>query len=707
MRADCLGRLKWRHRRQVVRLGIICMLVALLAPAALAAPVRLAKYDFVVSGQEAATGDFAIPAGRNRTVVITVHARTDTGPTADYVTVDWARLDGAAGTPLTKARQVFRSVAPMHQSTTLLYRHIDNSVSGDHNVLIRMGNNLTEAKIVHVHIMGNLDPGFDPAVSDSNQGAAIGTQAFVALAADADYVVIDAATHNAGPAATITGRAPAAKVWMQVDNAVPSIKALAGYHVKVVSNSVNYTYTASLADNWSMLTVRFRAAYTIEASAGPNGAIDPVGDVPVLSGGGQAFNIDADTNYVIAQLLVDGAPVEAAAGEESYTYTFSNVTADHTIDATFSGRPILTIDPATEDFECIISGYTETMAMDGVSAIDPEDGDITGSVVMSNVVFPLTAPGVYTILYDVSDSDATPAVQQQRVVTIADTLPPDLALVGDDVVFVQCGGTYEELGAEAVDQCDGELLVDITGDTVDEMSPATYSIHYAAIDTAGLPSTLTRTVIVEDTVGPEITILSDNPLILDNGDPYNEPSATAWDACEGAILASEIVVDSSAVNDFVIGTYEVTYTVEDSLGNETVEVLEVIVQREICALIPIVEVTEVSALPNEEATLEITFDPASCAVGTVEFEWKKKQADDSFLTVLSAPNAPAYVIASATEEDSGIYRCDVSDAMYTVSSAEISLNVGTGVPAAGLAGLALAAAFTALAGAVAIRKERR
>lgn len=684
------------------------MLVALLAPAALAAPVRLAKYDFVVSGQEAATGDFAIPAGRNRTVVITVHARTDTGPTADYVTVDWARLDGDAGAPLTNARQAFRAAAPMHQSTTLLYRHIDNSVAGDHNVLIRMANNLTEAKIVHVYVVANLDPAFTPVLGDANGNIASlnSSQTWLQLDADADYLVIDGATHNSGPAGSVIGRSPAV-TWFQANNNPPAIKALTKFHIKTASGMTAYSYNLDTADNWSSLAVRFRAAYTIEASAGPNGAIDPVGDVPVLSGGDQAFNIDADTNYVIAQLLVDGAPVIAAAGEESYIYTFSNVTTDHTIDATFSGRPVLTVDPAAEDFECIVTGYTEEMAMEGVSAIDPEDGDVTADVVMSNVVFPLTIPGVYTILYDVSDSDATPAVQQQRVVTIADTLPPDLALVGDDVVFVQCGGTYEELGAEAVDQCDGELLVDITGDTVDEMSPATYSIHYAAIDTAGLPSTLTRTVIVEDTVGPEITILSDNPLILDNGDPYNEPSATAWDACEGAILASEIVVDSSAVNDFVIGTYEVTYTVEDSLGNETVEVLEVIVQREICALIPIVEVTEVSALPNEEATLEITFDPASCAVGTVEFEWKKKQADDSFLTVLSAPNAAAYVIASATEEDSGIYRCDVSDAMYTVSSAEISLNVGTGVPAAGLAGLALAAAFTALAGAVAMRKERR
>ena len=201
-------------RRAVPRtvvFGMACLALALMAMSATAAPVSLARYDFIVSGQEADTGLFAVPAGRNRTIIVTVHARTDTGPTADYVTVDWANLDGDAGAPLTKAREVFRSVAPMHQSTTLLYRHIDNSISGDHSVRIRMVNALADPKVVHVHVMGNLDPAFAPVVGDVNgkQAAGAGTQALVAtFAANVDYLVVDAATHNAGPSANVTGRAP-------------------------------------------------------------------------------------------------------------------------------------------------------------------------------------------------------------------------------------------------------------------------------------------------------------------------------------------------------------------------------------------------------------------------------------------------------------------------------------------------------------------
>ena len=48
-------------------------------------------------------------------------------------------------------------------------------------------------------------------------------------------------------------------------------------------------------------------------------------------GSSQAFTITPDTNYHVADILVDGTSVGAVT-----TYTFSNVTSDHTISATFA-----------------------------------------------------------------------------------------------------------------------------------------------------------------------------------------------------------------------------------------------------------------------------------------------------------------------------------------------------------------------------------
>ena len=70
--------------------------------------------------------------------------------------------------------------------------------------------------------------------------------------------------------------------------------------------------------------------YTISASAGVHGSISPAGTVTVLSGGSRTFTITADPGYRIADVIVDGKSVGARQ-----QYTFSNVTANHTIEAHF------------------------------------------------------------------------------------------------------------------------------------------------------------------------------------------------------------------------------------------------------------------------------------------------------------------------------------------------------------------------------------
>jgi hypothetical protein len=79
--------------------------------------------------------------------------------------------------------------------------------------------------------------------------------------------------------------------------------------------------------------------WTIEATAGANGSIYPAGtaDVPlrIPDGDDVTFTITPDPTYAIADVVVDGQS-EGATNE----WTFTNVTNDHTIAATFmSGGP--------------------------------------------------------------------------------------------------------------------------------------------------------------------------------------------------------------------------------------------------------------------------------------------------------------------------------------------------------------------------------
>lgn len=69
---------------------------------------------------------------------------------------------------------------------------------------------------------------------------------------------------------------------------------------------------------------------TINASAGPNGSITPSGAISVVYNGSQSFTIVPDFGYTINDVLVDGISVGAVS-----SYSFSNVTMNHSISASF------------------------------------------------------------------------------------------------------------------------------------------------------------------------------------------------------------------------------------------------------------------------------------------------------------------------------------------------------------------------------------
>jgi len=88
---------------------------------------------------------------------------------------------------------------------------------------------------------------------------------------------------------------------------------------------------------------------------------------------------------------------------------------------------------------------------------------------------------------------------------------------------------------------------------------------------------MTRSVECQtvDTTAPVITLLDSNPVDLNVGDTYVEPGATALDETDGDV-SSNIVIDNSAVNTAVAGSYAITYNVTDASGNAASEVLRYI-----------------------------------------------------------------------------------------------------------------------------------
>lgn len=71
--------------------------------------------------------------------------------------------------------------------------------------------------------------------------------------------------------------------------------------------------------------------YVVTATAGENGSISPGGAVDVVEASDQTFTITPQAGYHVADVKVDGLSKGAIA-----SYTFSQVTANHTIDASFA-----------------------------------------------------------------------------------------------------------------------------------------------------------------------------------------------------------------------------------------------------------------------------------------------------------------------------------------------------------------------------------
>lgn len=114
----------------------------------------------------------------------------------------------------------------------------------------------------------------------------------------------------------------------------------AEYNVDGVQSAFRYVHpnedtTGQLAiDNVKLMAVEdgpVAQKYTITATAGEGGSITPAGEVSVKEGASQTFAIAAQEGYAIADVLVDGQSVGAVD-----SYTFENVTANHTIAALFT-----------------------------------------------------------------------------------------------------------------------------------------------------------------------------------------------------------------------------------------------------------------------------------------------------------------------------------------------------------------------------------
>jgi PKD repeat protein len=129
-------------------------------------------------------------------------------------------------------------------------------------------------------------------------------------------------------------------------------------------------------------------------------------------------------------------------------------------------------------------------------------GDNTSSE-LKDPVKQYSENGTYTVKLTASNGIGDEDVAQAEVVieiVVADTEAPVITLLGDAEVTINVGDTFDDLGATATDNVDGDITDDIavTG-TVDVNAAGSYTLNYNVSDAAGnAADEVSRTVIVNE-----------------------------------------------------------------------------------------------------------------------------------------------------------------------------------------------------------------
>jgi len=176
-----------------------------------------------------------------------------------------------------------------------------------------------------------------------------------------------------------------------------SITPLYGYKIAALSvggtvlpAATTYTFS-NVADNHYINAYFVQAAsFTITATAAANGSISPAGATAVFEGSNKTYAITPGTGYVVASLVVDGAQLPGAT-----SYTFTNVTTNHSINANFTVLPANSISIATNSLADGISGSPYSKALATTYGVNPLTWSVTSGSLPAGLSL-ATASGAIT-----------------------------------------------------------------------------------------------------------------------------------------------------------------------------------------------------------------------------------------------------------------------------------------------------------------------
>ena len=288
-------------------------------------------------------------------------------PAAGYGIVD-VTVDGQSQGAITS--YTFPALTANHTiaATFSAYQYTIAATAGNGGTITPAGNTTVAYNGTQNYtITANTGYHVSDVVVDGASVGAVNTYSFTNVTADhAIYaafelnqytVTVNAPAHGTITPGSMTVQYGATPSFVITPDFGYNVTAITVNGTNVINNatSVNgvYTYTfPAIAANQTITATMTAQTYTINATAGANGTITPNGNTTVNHGASQTYTIAPANGYVVDEVTVDGISMGALN-----SYVFTNVMANHTINATFKMA------------ECETPSFLYTTHIDSTSAM--------------------------------------------------------------------------------------------------------------------------------------------------------------------------------------------------------------------------------------------------------------------------------------------------------------------------------------------------
>lgn len=399
--------------------------------------------------------------------------------------------------------------------------------------------------------------------------------------------------------------------------------------------------------------------------------------------------------------------------------------------ATCSGFISVTdlVPPAIACRDIVVNLNDEGLAM--ISAADINNGtvdncDAAPLLELNRSTFTCDDLGETHITLLAADQNANQAFCTVSV-NVRDTTPARITWDGISYVEVPYQGVYVEEGAIAEDACDGQNPAIVGGDTVDTSVPGIYVITYEYTDSSGNVSVpLERIVRVLDpplhfTKHPADTeAYQDDPpfdLTAIFGGGINPQTYQWFRVREGEttplglqpistpppIQILSLPIDPAAL---AVGQYEYYVEVTDDFGTirSNNAVVTIAYHMHISGDIGAAEV-----LTGTTYSMAVTIEGG---LGPLHYQWYKESNTKTMQPLSDVGSISGTATSTLTFDpftlaDAGNYQVSISDNRETIWSSVATLTALGGIPVAGLAGIILLAAVSAVGGVLALYRRQQ